>query len=42
MEEMVDIYDADGNVFGYVQGAITYEIMESMVQQTMEGDAEDE
>ena len=29
--------DADGNVYGYVQGAITGEIMESIVQQTMEG-----
>lgn len=29
--------DADGNVYGYVQGAITGDIMESIVQQTMEG-----
>lgn len=29
--------DKDGNVFGYVQGALTGEIMESIVQQTMEG-----
>lgn len=29
--------DSDGNVYGYVQGAITGEIMESIVQQTMEG-----
>lgn len=29
--------DSSGNVFGYVQGAITGEIMESIVQQTMEG-----
>lgn len=28
--------DADGNVYGYVQGAITGDIMESIVQQTME------
>ena len=29
--------DADGNVYGYVQGAMAGEIMESIVQQTMEG-----
>lgn len=29
--------DKDGNVFGYVQGALTGEIMESIVQQTMDG-----
>lgn len=28
--------DAEGNVYGYVQGAITGEIMESIVQQTMD------
>ena len=28
--------DADGNVYGYVQGAITGDIMESIVQQTMD------
>ena len=28
---------ADGNVFGYVPGAITGDIMESIVQQTMDG-----
>ena len=33
--------DAEGNVFGYVQGAITGEIMESIVQQTMEGDTDE-
>lgn len=27
--------DADGNVYGYVEGALTGEIMESIVQQTM-------
>lgn len=27
----------DGNVYGYVEGALTGEIMESIVQQTMEG-----
>lgn len=30
--------DADGNVFGYVQGAISMEDMESIVQQTMTGE----
>ncbi len=29
--------DADGNVFGYAQGALSMEMMESIVQQTMEG-----
>lgn len=29
--------DKDGNVFGYVQGALTGEIMDSIVQQTMDG-----
>lgn len=29
--------DKDGNVFGYVEGALTGEVMESIVQQTMEG-----
>lgn len=29
--------DSAGNVFGYVEGAITGDIMESIVQQTMEG-----
>jgi len=29
--------DAGGNVYGYVQGAITGDIMESIVRQTMEG-----
>lgn len=33
--------DRDGNVFGYVQGALTGEIMESIVQQTMEGKGAD-
>ena len=30
--------DKDGNVFGYVQGAIPIEAMESIVQQTMTGE----
>lgn len=30
--------DTDGNVFGYVQGAISMEDMESIVQQTMTGE----
>ncbi len=29
--------DKDGNVFGYAQGALSGEMMESIVQQTMEG-----
>ena len=29
--------DREGNVFGYVSGQITYEIMEDIVRQTMEG-----
>ena len=29
--------DRDGNVFGYVSGQITYDIMEDIVRQTMEG-----
>lgn len=29
--------DKEGNVFGYVEGAMTGDIMESIVQQTMEG-----
>ena len=29
--------DAAGNVYGYVQGAMTGDIMESIVQQTMDG-----
>lgn len=29
--------DADGNVFGYVESALTGEVMESIVQQTMTG-----
>lgn len=29
--------DRDGNVFGYVEGALTGEVMESIIQQTMEG-----
>ena len=33
---------ADGNVFGYVPGALTGDIMESIVQQTMDGVAEQE
>ena len=33
---------ADGNVFGYVPGALTGDIMESIVQQTMDGVAERE
>ena len=28
--------DKDGNVFGYVTGTLTADIMESIVQQTME------
>ncbi|MDO4332791.1 MAG: cytochrome c biogenesis protein/redoxin [Eubacteriales bacterium] len=32
--------DKDGNVYGYVEGALTGEIMESIVQQTMEGKRE--
>ena len=32
----------DGNVFGYVPGALTGDIMESIVQQTMDGVAEQE
>jgi cytochrome c-type biogenesis protein len=31
--------DAEGNVFGYVQGALTGEMMESIVRQTIEGTA---
>lgn len=34
--------DAQGNVYGYVQGAMTGDIMESIVQQTMEGQREAE
>lgn len=34
--------DKDGNVFGYVQGALTGEIMESIVQQTMDGKRSDD
>ena len=33
--------DADGNVYGYVRGAISGEVMESIVQQTMEGDTDE-
>ena len=33
---------ADGNVFGYVPGALTGDMMESIVQQTMDGVAERE
>ena len=33
---------ADGNVFGYVPGALTGDMMESIVQQTMDGVAEQE
>ena len=29
--------DREGNLFGYVSGQISYEIMESIVRQTMEG-----
>lgn len=29
--------DRDGNVFGYVSGQLTYEIMEDIIRQTMEG-----
>lgn len=32
--------DKDGNVYGYVEGALTGEIMENIVQQTMEGKRE--
>lgn len=32
--------DKDGNVYGYVEGALTGDIMESIVQQTMEGKRE--
>jgi len=28
---------ADGNVFGYVPGALTGDMMESIVQQTIDG-----
>ena len=28
--------DANGNVYGYVSGALTADMMESIVQQTME------
>ena len=31
------IIDKDGNVYGYVSGALTGEMMESIVKQTMEG-----
>ena len=31
---------ADGNVFGYVVSALTGDMMESIVRQTMEGAAE--
>lgn len=45
MFETFDVYsfpttfmiDAEGNIFGYVTGAMTPETMESIVQQTMEG-----
>lgn len=30
--------DRDGNVFGYVSGQLTYEIMEDIIGQTMEGE----
>lgn len=33
--------DRDGNIFGYVPGALTADFMESIVQQTMEGVRED-
>ncbi len=29
--------DVDGNIFGYVAGMMTYDIMESIIQQTVEG-----
>ena len=29
--------DRDGNVFGYVSGMLTYEFMEDIISQTMEG-----
>ena len=29
--------DTEGNLFGYVQGALTSSMMESIVKQTMEG-----
>ena len=29
--------DPEGNVFGYVQGAVSREIMDDIVQQTMTG-----
>lgn len=32
--------DRDGNVFGYVSGQLTYEIMEDIIRQTMEGERE--
>ena len=32
--------DRDGNVFGYVSGQLTYEIMEDIIGQTMEGERE--
>lgn len=34
--------DAQGNVYGYVQGAMTGDIMESIVQQTMKGRREED
>ena len=30
--------DREGNVFGYVSGQLTMEMMESIVRQTMEGE----
>lgn len=29
--------DRDGNVFGYISGQLTMEMMESIIRQTMEG-----
>ncbi len=32
--------DADGNLFGFVRGAISREIMDNIIKQTMEGKRE--
>ena len=32
--------DTDGNVFGYVKGSLTADMMESIVRQTMNGERE--
>ena len=29
--------DREGNIFGYVSGQLSYDMMESIVRQTMEG-----